>query len=33
LGLPNARQAWERFMARSVKPNYSERPQFAIVPR
>jgi hypothetical protein len=32
-GLPNARQAWERFMARSVKPNYSERPQFAIVPR
>ncbi len=32
-GLPNAREAWDRFINRSVKPNYSERPQFAIVPR
>jgi hypothetical protein len=27
------RAAWERFMARSVKPDYSKAPQFAIVPR
>ena len=27
------RQAWKRFMARSVKPDYGEAPQFAIVPR
>jgi hypothetical protein len=32
-GLPNAWEAWNRFINRSVKPNYSERPQFAIVPR
>ncbi|WP_426319179.1 hypothetical protein [Pseudoduganella sp. R-43] len=32
-GIPNAREAWNRFASRSVKPNYSERPQFAIVPR
>jgi hypothetical protein len=33
MGVPNAREAWTRFINRSVKPNYSERPQFAIVPR
>ena len=27
------RKAWARFMARSVKPNYGNGPQFAIVPR
>lgn len=27
------REAWERFMARPVKPDYSAAPQFAIVPR
>jgi hypothetical protein len=27
------RDAWQRFMARSVKPDYSSAPQFAIVPR
>ncbi|QOL51834.1 hypothetical protein LPB04_00675 [Massilia litorea] len=27
------RKAWARFMARSVKPDYGEGPQFAIVPR
>ncbi len=27
------REAWRRFMARSVKPDYSNGPQFAIVPR
>jgi hypothetical protein len=27
------KKAWTRFMARSVKPNYSTAPQFAIVPR
>lgn len=32
-GLPNAREAWERFASRAAKANYSERPQFAIVPR
>jgi len=32
-GIPNATEAWTRFNSRSVKPNYSERPQFAIVPR
>jgi hypothetical protein len=25
--------AWNLFMSRSVKPNYSEGPQFAIIPR
>lgn len=32
-GLPNAREAWNRFSKRSAKPDYSEHPQFAIVPR
>lgn len=32
LGKPG-RQAWERFINRSVKPNYGAAPQFAIVPR
>jgi hypothetical protein len=32
-GIADARAAWTRFMARSVKPNYSAEPQFAIVPR
>jgi hypothetical protein len=32
-GLPNAAAGWTRFMSRSVKPNYGESPQFAIVPR
>lgn len=27
------RKAWERFMSRSVKPDYGPAPQFAIVPR
>jgi hypothetical protein len=27
------REAWRRFMARSVKPDYGSQPQFAIVPR
>lgn len=26
-------QAWTQFMARTVKPNYGDEPQFAIVPR
>lgn len=29
----NARHAWDVFMGRSVKPDYSGQPQFAIVPR
>ena len=32
LGEPG-RKAWRQFMARSVKPNYGEGPQFAIIPR
>lgn len=32
-GLPKAREAWNRFITRPVKPDYSEHPQFAIVPR
>ncbi len=32
LGEPG-RKAWERFMGRSVKPDYSGAPQFAILPR
>jgi hypothetical protein len=32
-GLPDAREAWNRFVKRPVKPDYSEHPQFAIVPR
>jgi len=31
--LPNAAAGWTRFMSRTVKPNYGESPQFAIVPR
>lgn len=31
-GLPGARAAWDRFMSRAVKPDYSDEPQFAIVP-
>jgi hypothetical protein len=27
------KRAWRQFMARSVKPDYSAAPQFAIVPR
>jgi len=27
------REAWRRFMTRSVKPDYAMSPQFAIVPR
>jgi hypothetical protein len=27
------REAWKRFMSRSVKPDYGSAPQFAIVPR
>jgi hypothetical protein len=27
------KQAWKLFMARSVKPDYGNAPQFAIVPR
>lgn len=30
---PNARNAWEVFDGRTVKPNYGSAPQFAIVPR
>ena len=32
LGVPNAQAAWTRFMARTVKPDYSGSPQWAIVP-
>lgn len=32
-GLPNAQAAWDKFMQRTVKPKYSEAPQWAIVPR
>lgn len=31
--LPNARASWDRFMSRSVKPDYSTAPQWAVVPR
>lgn len=31
--LPNAATGWTKFMARSVKPNYGNSPQFAIIPR
>ncbi|HVK66553.1 MAG TPA: hypothetical protein VM694_18850 [Polyangium sp.] len=31
--IPGAKQAWDQFMARSVKPDYSTEPQFAVVPR
>ena len=32
-GIPNARAAWDVFAKRSIKPDYTQRPQFAIVPR
>jgi len=32
-GGANGKKAWELFMSRSVKPDYSTAPQFAIVPR
>ncbi|MDM5179587.1 hypothetical protein PO883_20570 [Massilia sp. DJPM01] len=32
-GIPNARAAWDVFAKRTIKPDYSQRPQFAIVPR
>lgn len=32
-GITNAQAAWVRFMSRTVKPDYSSSPQFAIVPR
>jgi hypothetical protein len=32
-GIPNARAAWDIFIKRPVKPDYSSDPQFAIVPR
>jgi hypothetical protein len=32
-GGKEGREAWRRFMARSVKPDYGSAPQFAIVPR
>ena len=32
-GAPNAAAAWQKFMNRSVKPDYTGAPQFAIVPR
>lgn len=30
---PNAHQAWQIFQARSVQPNYSDDPNFAVLPR
>lgn len=32
-GIANGAKAWQVFMGRSVKPDYSTSPQFAIVPR
>ncbi len=32
-GIPNARAAWTVFMNRTVKPDYTVEPQWAIVPR
>ena len=32
-GLPGAQAAWDRFAARSVKPDYRAAPQWAVVPR
>ncbi|ATQ78944.1 hypothetical protein CR152_17235 [Massilia violaceinigra] len=32
-GIPNARAAWDVFARRALKPDYTKRPQFAIVPR
>jgi hypothetical protein len=33
LGAPGADNAWQVFESRTVKPNYADGPQFAIVPR
>jgi len=32
-GTPNAAEAWRRFQARTVQPDYSKSPQWAIIPR
>ncbi len=32
-GAPNAQAAWDRFITRGVKPDYSAAPQWAVVPR
>jgi hypothetical protein len=32
-GVTNGAKAWQVFMGRSVKPDYSDSPQFAIIPR
>jgi hypothetical protein len=32
VGVPNARTAWDVFMNRSVKPDYTQAPQWAVVP-
>jgi hypothetical protein len=32
-GAPNAASAWQKFMQRSVRPDYENGPQFAILPR
>ncbi|MCO7222818.1 hypothetical protein [Pleionea sp. CnH1-48] len=32
-GIPNAEDAWKRFLGRSAKPDYSYYPNYAIVPR
>jgi hypothetical protein len=32
-GIPDAQAAWDRFINRPIKPDYSSAPQFAIVPR
>lgn len=31
-GVPNAKTAWKLFMSRSVKPDYTQAPQWAVVP-
>jgi hypothetical protein len=32
-GIPNAQEAWNIFISRPVKPDYSGEPQWDIVPR
>ena len=32
-GIPNAKKAWDIFIKRPIKPDYSLGPQFAIIPR
>jgi hypothetical protein len=32
-GIPSSAEAWQLFIDRPVKPDYSTEPQFAIVPR